>query len=474
MFSFFRRRRDSLDLLGMSLDDVCSHVFAIGGTGSGKTSVLRILLIDILLRGGTSVGGLFAAVKPDEFSNVRRIIEDGNALSRLVHLKAGSFTYNFLAYELTRPNGSPRTATNLLQDLNKLLNRSSSDAGESFWANLFAKMCEYAITICFLAKGDKVTIEDVYRFIVESPSSYQHASSEKAKGSSFCIEMLRLAESNIANEQERRLYRQAATFFLSEALQLGEKARGAAMSQVSAVLSPFLQSPLYETVCCDESSFSPLMAINGKCVAMDFPVMSFGDGGRFIQTLITAQVTEAALSRPKPTHMTLIVRDELQMITRESSKEVADLSTARSQKLAFISGCQSIPTLQSAMGGNQAEQDLHSVFSNYSTKLVLSTACSRTALYFSQAWGAYRDQFVSVSESKEEEELDLLNMLTGNDRLLFSVSEQMVPRCPPEAFLRLRRGGSVNRLLVDAFLAQAGRTYGRDGSPFKLVTFKQI
>ncbi|MCD0458129.1 TraM recognition domain-containing protein [Roseiconus lacunae] len=335
-------------------------------------------------------------------------------------------------------------------------------------------MCEYAIQICYLAKREEVTIEDVYQFIMRSPSTFQQVGSSEFKANSPCFAMLRQAEANLKGATEARLYKQAATFFLAEALQLGDKARGAAISQVSAVLSPFLQSPLYETVCCEESDFSPLMAITGKCVAMDFPVMSLGDGGRFLQTLITAQVTEAALSRPKPTHMTLVVRDELQMITRESSKEVADLSTARSQKLAFISGCQSIPTLQSAMGGNQAEQDLHSVFSNYSTKLVLSTACSRTAEYFSQAWGQCRDQFVSVSESKEEEELDLLNMLTGNDRLLFSVSEQLVPRCPPDAFLRLRRGGKSNRLLVDAFLCQAGRTYGPDGSPFKLVTFKQI
>ncbi|MEM8669444.1 MAG: TraM recognition domain-containing protein [Planctomycetota bacterium] len=459
----------------MSLDDICSHVFAIGGTGSGKTSVLKILLIDILRRGGNGVGGIFAAVKPDEYANIHRILAEAQALDRLIHLQPGRFTYNFLSFELTKTAaGSPRTATNLLQDLNKLLNRAGEDSGESFWANLFAKMCEYAIQICFLAKREKVTIEDVYQFIMTSPSTFKQAGSEEFKKKSFCFDLLRLAESNLDGSSEARQYKQAATFFLAEALQLGEKARGAAISQVSAVISPFLQSPLYETVCCAESDFSPLMAINGKCVAMDFPVMALGDGGRFLQTLITAQVTEAALARPKPTHMTLVVRDELQMITRDAAKEVADLSTARSQKLAFISGCQSIPTLQSAMGGNQAEQELHSVFSNYSIKLVLSTSCSRTAEYFSQAWGQCRDQFVSVAENKQEEELDLLNMLTGNDRLLFSVSEQLVPRCPPEAILSLRRGGRANRLLVDAFLSQAGRTYGPDQSPFKLVTFKQI
>ncbi|MCD0458128.1 type IV secretion system DNA-binding domain-containing protein [Roseiconus lacunae] len=112
---FFRRKRDSLDMLGMLMEDVCSHVFAIGGTGSGKTSVLKILLRDILRRGGPNVGGIFAAVKPDEFSNIYGILSAANALDRLVHLRPGMFRYNFLAFELTQTAaGSPRTATNLL------------------------------------------------------------------------------------------------------------------------------------------------------------------------------------------------------------------------------------------------------------------------------------------------------------------------------------------------------------------------
>ena len=94
--------------------------------------------------------------------------------------------------------------------------------------------------------------------------------------------------------------------------------------------------------------------------------------------------------------------------------------------------------------------------------------------YFSEAWGDSLQEFVSVSESKEEEPLDLLNMLTGNDRLLFSVSTQLTPRCPVDAFHSLRRGGKANRLCVDFFLTQAGRTYGPDHSPYKLVTFKQV
>lgn len=475
--TLFPKGSDSLDKLGMSIEDACSHILAIGGTGSGKTSVLKILLIDILRRGGRNVGCLWAGVKPDEVENFKKIIAAAGAKDRMMILTPGLFTYNFLAHEMSV--GSPRTATQLLLDLNKIVSRSSGNSDESFWANLFEKMCSSAIAICWLAKrkGDgndsSLTIEDVYKLISSSPANYEQAGSDAFKNS-LCFQMLRLAERNIINDSDRRLYTQAATFFMAEAVSLGSKARGAAISQVSAVISPFLQSPLYETVACDESSFTPEMAITGSCVMMNASIMSCGIGGALFQSLLATQVTEAALRRATPTHMTLIVRDELQMLIGDANKEAMNLSVARSQKLSFVSGVQSIPTLQAAMGGNNAEQELHSLLANYSTKMILSNPCSKTNKYFSEAWGDSLQEFVSVSESKEEEPLDLLNMLTGNDRLLFSVSTQLTPRCPVDAFHSLRRGGKANRLCVDFFLTQAGRTYGPDYSPYKLVTFKQV
>lgn len=468
------RKRDMLDLLGMQLEDVCSHLIAIGGSGSGKTSFLKVFLIDVLKRGGSTCGALFAAVKPDEFEHANRVIEAAGAGDRLVHLQPGKFTYNFLAYELSRPGGSPQTASDLLDDLSRLANDSGSDGEAQFWKNLFQKMAVFAITICWLAKRAKVTVEDVYNLITSSPSSFEQVASETFRKRSYCFQMLCEAEAGLRDDPERRQFKMAAAFFTDEAITIGDKPRGAAISQVSAVLGPFLQGSMYSTVCCDTSSFSPLDAITGKCVVMDAPVMTHGDAGKFIQALITKQVLQACLARTDSEYMTLIVRDELPVIVGKPSDEVANMALARSTRTAFISGIQSNPTLQSSMGGNQAEQELHSVLSNYATKIVLSTACPRTAEFFSNAWGNFRDQFVSVSEEKaDREELNLFNMLT-DDHLIFSVNEQLVPRCPVESFLALKRGGDANQRLVEFFLSQAGRVYGPAQSPFTRLTFKQI
>lgn len=472
MGRFGRRRHDSLDMLGMSQEDLCSHVLAIGGSGSGKTSVLKVLLVDIFRR-YQRTGAIVAAVKPDEFENMRRIAELAGVSTRLVRLAPSTFTFNFLAWECGRPGGSPRTAAALLDDMNRLANKSGGNGDDQFWQNLFSKMSMFAITVCWLARRDKVNVEDVYKLVVSSPSSFEQVKDQKFRESSYCFAMLRQAESRLRSESEKRQLRQATEFFLMEAIQLGSKPRGATISQVSSVLGPFLQGDLYDIVCCDESTFSPEDPQRGQIVVVDFPTMIFGDGGRFIIALILKQVTTCSLARTNPRNVVLVIRDELPEIIGEASDEVSNFALARSTKTAFISGLQSVPTLQESLGGNQGEQAVHSIISNIANRIVLSTSCPKTAEMFSNAWGQFRDQFVSVSENKDYQEKTLLDMLS-DDRLLFSVSEQLVPRVPPEALLRLRRGSKANNYLVDAYLSQAGRTYGRDGSPVKLVTFKQI
>ena len=126
------------------------------------------------------------------------------------------------------------------------------------------------------------------------------------------------------------------------------------------------------------------------------------------------------------------------------------------------------------MGGDGlGEQRALSLLGNFNTQLTLANQCVETNKVISEGWGQHREDFVSVSENKQEEDLDLMNLLLGNDRLLFSVGQQLAPRCSPAAFLDLRRGGPENKFIVDAFLTQGGKTFGHDNSPFTRVSFKQ-
>ncbi len=469
MWFLNRKRLSALSMLG--LDDLmalCSHLFLIGGSGSGKTSALKIIMAEILDRG---VGCVWGCVKSDEAENAISVINSTCMKDCLLHLVPGKFCFNFLSYELSREGGTADSAARMLKRLNDQLMRTSGKQSESFWENLFYQFLHYSIAVCYFAYGDRITIEHVYQMINSTPSSRERAKSDAFQNSE-CFKILEAAEKRIDNAGDQRLYQLAVNFLLDGQLELGSKARSSAVSQCNALLSPFLLSPMYETVC-GESTFTPDMPLEGYCVVLDAPVLTHQQAGILFQSLISLMVIEEALRRSNPERITAIVRDEYQMLISDPEFEAMALSVARSHGLAFIAATQNIPLLHSAMGGDAAgEQQMLALLANHNTQLVLANRCSVTNSHFSQAFGSHREQFISVNESEPEDAKDLYGLIFGSDNYRFSTSEQLVPRLTPDDFLSLRRGGKTHRYLVDAFLTQGGRTYG-DGCPFKLVSFSQ-
>ena len=469
MWFFRRKRKSALSMLGLNdLIALCSHIFLIGGSGSGKTSTIKILMADVINRG---VGCVWGCVKNDEAANAISVIRSTSMRNRLIHLVPGKFCFNFLSYELNRVGGTPDSAARLLKRLNDQMMRTSGKQSESFWENLFYQFLHYSIVVCHLAHRENITIEHVYRLINSTPSSIARIKSDEFRQSD-CFQYLQVAQNQIRSESEKRLYQLAVTFLLEGQMELGSKARSAAVSQCNALLSPFLLSPMYETVC-GQSTFTPDIPLRGYCVVLDAPILTYQLAGILFQSLITQMVIEEALRNSNPKRITAIVRDEIQMLVSDAEFEAMALSVARSHGLAFIAATQNIPLLHSAMGGDSvAEQQMLALLANHNTQLIMANRCSVTNNHFSQAFGSHRQQFISVNEGEPDEPEDMFSLVFGNDNYRFSTSEQLVPRVTPDDFLSLRRGGKSHKYLIDAFLTQGGRTYG-DGCPFEIVTFSQ-
>lgn len=462
-----------LDYLGMTAADLSSHVFLCGQTGSGKTSVIKMLLEAVLWL--VLPGAVHCCVKADEADWICKLVRRTPLRSRLMRLIPGQFTFNFAAFECGREGGSPATLARLLMRLNQQLRRSTGgDNEQSFWKNLFFDYMQFGIELAWLAYGPLMTLEHIHDVITTSPSSSEQAKSKDFLTSHFW-RILKLAEANVTTQAQARAFERAAGFYLKKQIHLGAKARGAGVQECSSLLGIFLLSPFYETFCASESSFTPDMPLRRYYVVLDAPVLVHQDAGRLFQSLITMMTIEAALRQKSAKHYVLIVRDEFQLLVSDPLFETLAHSVARSHKLSFWSAVQNLPLLHASMGGNsQAEQEMKALLANYGTKLLMANSCMDvTNRYFSTMFGQHKDQFHNFSERPPQPEPgNMMEALFGPSDFQFGTSESFADRVPPDAFLKLRRGGPPH-YLIDAYMSQAGRVFPETGLPYRLVTFSQ-
>lgn len=454
-----------------SLPKLTSHIFLMGASGSGKSSLLKLLMRELLNSG---LGCVWFSVKSSEPEEAIAVIKSTQMRNRLIHLVPGQFTFNVASYEMSRPGGSPASFARLLERLNEMLNRQSSGGEDgSFWKGLYSAALEHASTICWLAYRDKVTLEHIYDLINACPANEAQLKPPKCKESKFYL-ISKQAEDNAQNPAEWHAVTQAINFFCQRVVHIGDKARGAMVTSCSNVIGPLMRHPVYETLCSSTSTFVPEMALEGNCVVIDYPILMHGTQALLFQNLLSIMITECALRNHNPTHVTVLLKDEYQLLCASPEFDSMAMSVARSHGICNIAATQSLPILRVAMGGDQqGEQFALSLLGNFNTQIVFANQCSETCQYYSRAWGEHREEFLTVNESKPEDKLDLMTFLFGPDRFLFSVSHQMTARCPVESFINLRRGGHINKRLVDAYLTQGGLRFGPDGSPFKKITFQQ-
>lgn len=461
---------DVLHRLGLTEHDLCRHFFLCGETGSGKTSVLRILLKAFLWM--VYPGGVHCCVKADEAHWICKLVRTTPMRDRLLHLVPGQFTFNIAAYELCRQGGNPETFTRLLQRLNDQRNRTSgNDDEKNFWKNLFFDYMHFGITIVWLAHGPNITLEHIHQFISTSPNSLEEAKSQ-AFLNTPCWKMLRAAESNAKTSAEIRAYERACDFYIKIQTQLGSKARAAGVQECASILAPFLLSPFYETFCASESSFTPDMPLDQYYTVIDAPVLIHGPAAQLMQNVICTMTIDAALRQTKPRYYTLIVRDEMHMLAGDPLYETLVHSVARSHGLSFWSAVQNLPLLTSSLGGDaRAEMHMKSLIANYGTKFILANSCMDvTNRFFSTMCGQHKEHFNNFNEQESSDPRDFLDATFGSAGFRFGSNTSYADRIPPDRFLHLRRGGPPD-FLIDAYMA--GRVFPETGLPFKLVTFSQ-
>ncbi|MFO0812113.1 MAG: hypothetical protein U0796_02775 [Gemmatales bacterium] len=459
-------------------DTLSSGILAIGMTGSGKSSTFSLLARAMLESRDCSM--LVLTGKPSDTPDWQRLWKGLQRQVDFIHVHPDSgHRINLLHYELSRPGGTVQSAAQFFKLLSDIASLSNGQDGESaFWSNLFTTLIQAAFSVARLAK-DIPTLADVYKIVLSIPQSREQAVSETWTRQSECGKMMSLAAKRINSPSEEREFRRCMEVILHELPAVGEKARGAAISMVNGILSKFLAEPWNEMLSCETSNLLPddlFTGERGKLVVLDFPVLVWGDAGRFFQVLFCMLVQAACLRRsvvehPRPV---IIVRDEVQLYCH-GEWDARVLGVARSQRLIHCSLFQTLPTLiGTGFGGSEAARYQAMTFlAGHSNVLCFANICSESNTHFAELLGKSRKLFFGGSSGAKTPTGNFFDDLLGVGAApQVNWNEQLDYLCSPSEFLKLRTGGVNHAGLVDAIWFQGGRRFA-NGKPFRHVTFQQ-
>ncbi len=454
---------------GITLHQLSEGVLVMGATGSGKTSGAGDLVARALLREGA--GFCVLTAKADEYERWERLCkETGRECFRMG--PGSPLKCDILNYELNRPEATVEDAAQLLDTLLTVANRKSSAQGdEQFWLLFLQKIIRWLITAVWLGK-QRCSMTDLYRAITSAPTCPDDVINPDWRGSSFLAGCLMEAASKVDSVPHPDLGLCIA-FWSEEWPRLSEKTRSIGYTMATNIIEKFITGPVAAISSSGETNFTPEHIMGGAVCVLDMPYLKWRDPGRFFQIMFKMIVQRAALRRANPSRPVVVWQDEAQLFLTEQDIEVQ--AVARQSKLINVMLTQSLPVIYEALGGGpRAEQQAQALIGNLQTKFLCQQSDTTTNEYFAELLGRSKHMFMSGSVPMGDydfigDKLGLSTQQPGN----MGFSEQWHYDVPPSEFVFLRKGGHINRCIVDAIVHQGGRVWS-NGKTWIKAAFRQV
>jgi hypothetical protein len=519
-----------------TIGDSFEHTFIFGGTGSGKTSGSARALAIAFLRAG--FGGLVLCAKPDEASRWEGYARDCGRGASVIRLDAsGKFRFNFLDYLMRLPSeqggGLVDNVVDALMHILESAHGSSDGMGEQsdFWKKSVRELLSNAIAALYHAHG-RVTLDELVQLVNSVPISEQQANDPDFKTWSPCFSTMKKLFDDPAIPLPQREATQLVTYFgQTFGQRLDAKTRSNILITLSAEISPFLKGPLH-TLFCTDTTVIPEVTHEGVILILDLPTKRFERTGVVAQKLVKYLWQKATERRAvhEKTRPVFLFADEAQFFISSYDREF--MSTARSARAAAVYATQNLPSLYSAIGGRNAQDQIDALVGLTQTRIFHASIDSRTNQWAAetigkamqrrrsrnwshsdssqtshntgQSWGTQtgtsrgRNYGSSVNfnfgngttsgsygtsagqqNGSSESSSEGGNWSSGtsnghSDSDGGGWSENMDYVIQPGDFAnRLRQGGERNGYLVTGILLQANRVFSRTGACWTPVAFKQ-
>ncbi len=448
---FFLKTRTSKAEQLLSLRQASLGCVFTGRIGSGKSTGLRQVLKFLEEQGAYLC---ICCIKPDEADVMGELFPDA------VKFTPSSHKFNLLDYEMSREGGSSSNLAAFHDDLSEVLTRADSQKQEAFWKGGAHDTLTHAFELAHHVRklqGKQATYSEVYDIIMTSPQSLVAAASPEFRKSPCGIFIEALGRHDPA------LAEKYCDWFMKRMPSIGDKARGAFVTQSLNSIKPFVHGPIAETVN-GQSTITP-ETMMGQHTILAFDTLTYGVSGLAFNLMVSWLCMECVLRRKGDFPYFALVRDEYHQLAH-AERDVRTQAVGRSQKFIGINAFQSLPVLEAALGGGlEAQTQSKALYGLHVNKFMMSQNCHVTNDFNSMVIGQEKRMFFSGSQNQSQE-LPWYDVLGVGAAPNFGYSQQWHYRVPPTAFMGLRAGGPDNDWTCDAIYH-----CGLDG--YETVSFKQ-
>ncbi len=475
---FKRKKKDRRRCKFVSLQDCFANILAFGVTGSGKTTFMANLALDILEH-PSRPGMMWCCVKDSEVEHAAKLVKMAGREEDAVIFGADSGHYMDIAQcELSREGGSPESLAQSLDRKSAIATRNTGSGDEKSWAQqaiTLIRNCIELIRVSGMAWPPSArAIHDV---VATAPMTYKQASSEEWRTKTACGKALdhaiKRANSGQLSAEDVDLVSQLQSYLMSILPGFGDRYCGSIMGTGLSGLTPWISPPFSKVFASGKTNIRPDCVFDGTILIADFSVLKYGVNGAVAQSAIKEQIQQACLQRPPGVDRPVFIFSDEAHFLVSPEWDAKILTVCRSHKLGHIDMVQSMPAMESAFSaGDRAEKESAMFVSAHGTLLLGANNDAATNKYFSELLGTGRTKLFNFSRQPNPNATAWDQLFGNAEQTSFSMNENLFPNIPPEFFGTLRRGGAPH-WCVDMLLFQAGRVFD-NGKIYKQVTLPQV
>ncbi|MBX3412816.1 MAG: TraM recognition domain-containing protein [Pirellulales bacterium] len=462
-----------------TIGDSYEGCLGLGATGSGKTTGLAETVALAMMRAG--YGGFVSVFKGDELERWQSYARKAGRRRDLIEFSPDRpWKFNFLNYELERGGcgaGITENIVSLLSTALEIAEQISGNAGAAreegqYWELTKRQICRNTVDVLILARG-KVSIPDLYEFIITAPTSVDEIAKTSWQERSFCYRCILEAEQKATTPRQKRDFNLAVTYFFDDFARLSDKTRSIVVSTVTSMVD-MLNRGIGRELLCTETNITPEAMEQGHVIFAGLPVVEYGPLGRLVQGILRHSFQLGIQRRnvrksPRPV---FFFADEFQEFV--TSYDRLFQSTCRSARVASVYLSQNVPNIVAALGGQQKGQaECDSLFGNLNLKVFHANSDPTTNNYASQLIGQTKQLLMNTNSGHAPDDWTSLVLGMGSSQASGGFSETYYHEVPPSVFSSLRTGGQRNGRVIEAIVFRSGRIFSDTGRNWRLVTFQQ-